>query len=59
MKTRTVVYLRAFAAAAAITIIAVAAVTIGIPSQHQLTRTFAGTGGGRRGCSPRSTQSPL
>ncbi len=44
MKPRTVVFLRAFAAAAAITIIAVVAATIGIPSQHQLTQTFAGYG---------------
>lgn len=44
MTPRTTVVLRGFAVVAAITIIAVVAATIGLPSQDELTRTFAGYG---------------
>ncbi len=46
MTPRTRAILRGFAVVAAITItiIAVAAATIGLPSQHQLTQTFASYG---------------
>lgn len=44
MTSRTTAILRGLAVIAAIAIIAIVAATIGLPSQHQLTRTFAGYG---------------
>lgn len=44
MTPRTTAILRGFVVVAAVTVIAVVAATVGLPSQHQLTRTFAGYG---------------